>query len=93
MTLDFSYRAARCPSSIILLRVWDWTMHSPDTSTPISSCAVPHARALGVLLRSIIAEREPIYPGPKTWRALRFYGSRISLALGRKCVVQARTIT
>jgi Domain of unknown function (DUF4277) len=24
-------------------------------------CAVPHARALGVLLRSIIVEREPIY--------------------------------
>src|SRR5258706_3678429 len=24
-------------------------------------CAVPHARALGVLLRSIVVEREPIY--------------------------------
>jgi hypothetical protein len=24
-------------------------------------CVVPHARALGVLLRSIIVEREPIY--------------------------------
>lgn len=47
-------------------------------------CTIPHARALGVLLRSIIVEREPIYPqqetvhgfargsstsGPTTWRA------------------------
>ena len=29
-------------------------------------CAVPHARALGVLLRSIIVEREPIYRQQET---------------------------
>ena len=29
-------------------------------------CAVPHARALGVLLRSIIVEREPIYHQQET---------------------------
>ena len=29
-------------------------------------CAVPHARALGVLLRSIVVEREPIYRAPET---------------------------
>lgn len=31
-----------------------------------SRCAVPHARALGVLLRSIIVEREPIYRQQET---------------------------
>jgi hypothetical protein len=30
-------------------------------------CAVPHAHALGVLLRSIIVEREPIYPPQMRW--------------------------
>src|SRR5476649_2960767 len=29
-------------------------------------CAVPHARALGVLLRSLIVEREPIYRQQET---------------------------
>ena len=29
-------------------------------------CAVPHARALGVVLRSIIVEREPIYREQET---------------------------
>src|SRR3974377_1280459 len=29
-------------------------------------CAIPHARALGVLLRSIIVEREPIYRQQET---------------------------
>ncbi len=29
-------------------------------------CAVPHARALGVLLRSIVVEREPIYRAPES---------------------------
>ncbi|WP_125483336.1 DUF4277 domain-containing protein, partial [Caballeronia choica] len=29
-------------------------------------CAVPHARALGVLLRSIIVEREPVYRQQET---------------------------
>jgi hypothetical protein len=29
-------------------------------------CAVPHARALGVLLRSLIVEREPVYRQQET---------------------------
>jgi hypothetical protein len=32
-------------------------------------CAVPHARALGVVLRSIIVEREPIYRQQETVQA------------------------
>ena len=32
--------------------------HVPTTS---SRCRVPHARAIGVLLRSILVEREPLY--------------------------------
>ena len=31
-----------------------------------SRCAVPHARALGVLLRSLIVEREPVYRQQET---------------------------
>ncbi|HEY0801832.1 MAG TPA: IS1634 family transposase [Steroidobacteraceae bacterium] len=41
-------------------------------------CAVPHARALGVLLRSIIVEREPIYRQQETVHA--FAGGMFGLA-------------
>jgi transposase len=37
--------------------------HVPTTD---ARCAVPHAKALGVLLRSIIVEREPIYRQQET---------------------------
>lgn len=37
--------------------------HVPTTDR---RCAVPHARALGVLLRSIVVEREPIYRQQET---------------------------
>lgn len=37
--------------------------HVPTTDR---RCAVPHARALGVLLRSIIVEREPVYRQQET---------------------------
>jgi hypothetical protein len=33
-----------------------------------SRCAVPHSRSLGVLLRSIIVEREPIYRQQETFQ-------------------------
>ena len=44
-------------------------------------CDVPHARALGVLLRSVIVEREPIYRQQETVRtfAPAMYG------LARRC--------
>ena len=46
-------------------------MRSPDTSPPINAVLShtptrPHARALGVLLRSIIVERVPIYRQQET---------------------------
>jgi Domain of unknown function (DUF4277) len=36
--------------------------HVPTTD---ARCRVPHAQALGVLLRSIVVEREPIYRAPR----------------------------
>src|SRR5258708_31607686 len=43
-------------------------------------CAVPHARALGVVLRSIIVEREPIYRQQETVQA--FASGMFGIAAG-----------
>jgi transposase len=44
-----------------LARIGTETLLERHVPTTDSRCAVSHARALGVLLRSIIVEREPIY--------------------------------
>jgi hypothetical protein len=43
--------------------------------TPPTRCALPFATGLGVLLRSIIVEREPIYRQQELTRSLRPPGS------------------
>ena len=49
-------------------------------------CAVPHARALGVVLRSLIVEREPIYRQQETVHgfASGMFGLSAKETLGRR---------
>jgi hypothetical protein len=43
-------------------------------------CRVPHAQALGVLVRSIVVEREPIYRAQEAVRSIGY-----SRPIGRRC--------